>query len=147
MTQFRVKNQFRPQTHSFFSHAVSVSHLKVRGSLSHLSPRALLLVITRAAITRRWHPCTHFQCASRDRRTSLWIPISMQTLCWYCRTRAPASELLWSCVYRDASVGHAAGRQGPAITASSLLYRIIWKHEKGCSAMISFTQFGDLNIF
>lgn len=71
-TQFRVKNQFthRPQTphiHSFFSHAVSVPHLKVRGSLSHLSPRALLLVITRATITRRWHSETGRRaCGSRS---------------------------------------------------------------------------------
>lgn len=84
MRQFRVKNQFplRPQTphiHSFFSHAVSVPQLKVRGSLSHLCPRALLLVITRATITRRRHTCTHFQCASRDGQPSLWIQISMQT--------------------------------------------------------------------
>lgn len=67
MTQFRVKNQFshRPQTpqiHSFFCRAAWVSHLKVRGSLSHLSPRAYLLVITQAAITRG----RHFQCASRE---------------------------------------------------------------------------------
>lgn len=125
----------------------SVSHLKLRGSLSHLGPRALLLVITRAAITRRRHMCTHFQCASRDRQTSLRIPISMQSLPVYCRTRAPASVLLWLCVFRNTSVGPAAGLQGPAITASSLLYRIISEHKKGCSVMISFTQFGDLNIF
>lgn len=120
MTQFRVKNQFThrpqsPQIPSFFcSHAVSVPHLKVRGGLSHLSPRALLPVITQAAITRVRHTCTHLQCAGRNRQTSLWLQISMRTLCRYCRTRAPASELLWSCVFRDRSVGHAAGLQGAA---------------------------------
>lgn len=89
------KESFYPQATNSQLLAVSGSHLKVRGSLSHLSPRVLLLVITQAAITRPRRTRTHSLDARQQRSWGLWIQISMQTLCWYCRTSAPACSSIW----------------------------------------------------